>query len=223
MGVEDNQFTITNLASNTSFFDWFTKENDDIINKLNRLKLYDVDVTGSAAQGISADVGTTGSGITAGFIQLGVYPTIPHGITVSGDLAVTGKIVGSSKNVGFDFAHSTTAVTSGIAAGKFVVPDSTGGLTLSSAQSGATSYGFDKNSTIGVVESITNNTFRIIGSGVFGSFSGLTAGQVYYLDSEVDGGYTMNKTTTDEQTILKLFISSSTTEGIIQMGDSTIN
>ena len=35
MGVEDNKYQIPNLDSNTSFFDWYTKENDEIISKLN--------------------------------------------------------------------------------------------------------------------------------------------------------------------------------------------
>ena len=39
MGVEDNKYQIPNLDSNTSFFDWYTKENDEIISKLN--KTYD--------------------------------------------------------------------------------------------------------------------------------------------------------------------------------------
>ena len=99
MGVEDNQFDISNLASNTSFYDWFLKENEDIINKLNRIKLYDIDVTGSNANGISAGVGATGSGITAGFAQFGVYHDIPHGLTVSGDLTVTGKVTGATQDL----------------------------------------------------------------------------------------------------------------------------
>ena len=47
MGVEDNQYQISNLDANTSFFDWYTKENDEVIAKLNKLKLYDIDIAGS--------------------------------------------------------------------------------------------------------------------------------------------------------------------------------
>ena len=239
MGVEDNKFSISNLASNTSFYDWFLKENEEIINKLNRIKLYDVDVSGSSLQGVSAQVGTTASGITAGFIQLGVEESIPHGVTltgkltvssdatVGGDLTVTGKVTGATFgtaiNNGFDFTHSTTALTAGVSAGFFAIPDNTGGITLSSGLAGSTAHGFDKNNSIGVVESITNNTFRIVTSGLYNGFSGLTSGQAYYLDPDRPGGFTLGKTLTDEQTVLKLFVATSTTEGIVQIGDPTVN
>ena len=88
MGVEDNQFQIENLNANTSFFDWYTKTNDEIVSKLNKLKIYDIDITGSLAEGISAERGTSG-GHTSGFINLGVADTIPHGLTVQGNVLVT--------------------------------------------------------------------------------------------------------------------------------------
>ena len=227
MGVEDNQFEISNLASNTSFYDWFLKENDEIINKLNRIKLYDIDVTGSNANGISAGVGETGSGVTAGYVQLGVYHDIPHGVTISGDLTVTGKVTGTTFgtaiNTGFDFNHSTSALTAGVSAGFFAIPDATGGLTLSSGFAGSTTHGFDKNDSIGIIESVSGNTFRIITSGVYRGFSGLTAGHTYYLDPDSPGGYTGGKTSVGEQTVLKLFVSTSTTEGAIQIGDPTVS
>ena len=34
MGVEDNQYQISNLDANTSFFDWYTKENDEVIREI---------------------------------------------------------------------------------------------------------------------------------------------------------------------------------------------
>ena len=57
MGVDDNQFQISDLTNNTSFFDWASKTNTEIINKLNRLKVYD----GISGDGINLVVGATAS------------------------------------------------------------------------------------------------------------------------------------------------------------------
>jgi hypothetical protein len=212
MGVEDNKYQIPNLDSNTSFFDWYTKENDEIISKLNKSTLYDVDITGSLSQGISAEVGTTSAGPTAGFISLGVGDTIPHGVTVQGNFCVTGSIC---------FHHTATAATAGLT-GYFVCVDSVGGITTSSAAAtGVTNAPFHKNETIGVVESITGNTMKIVNSGLFSGFTGLTAGQAYYLDPEVAGGYTLNMPSTSAQTKKRLFVSLNATEGIVEIGDSS--
>lgn len=212
MGVEDNQFQIENLNSNTSFFDWYTKTNDEIISKLNKLKVYDIDIAGSLAEGISAELGTSG-GHTAGFINLGVADTIPHGITAQGDVLITGST---------SFLHTATAATAGIT-GKFVTVDSSGGITLSFAsESGITTTPFHKNETIGFVKAVYGNSVEIIPSGFHDGFSGLTAGQVYYLDPVVAGGFTLNEPSTAGQTKKKLFISTSATEAIIQIGDSEI-
>tara|TARA_R100001463_G_scaffold12625_6_gene34168 strand:+ start:663 stop:1307 length:645 start_codon:yes stop_codon:yes gene_type:complete len=212
MGVEDNQFQISNLNSNTSFFDWYTKTNDELISKLNKLKLYDVDIAGSLSEGISAERGTSG-GHTSGFLNLGVADTIPHGLTLQGNVLITGST---------SFLHTATAATAGIT-GKFVTVDSAGGITLSFASaSGITTTPFHKNETIGVVKSVYGNSVEIVPSGVFSGLTGLTAGQTYYLDPVVAGGYTLNIPSTTGQTKKKLFISTSATEGIIQIGDSDI-
>jgi len=212
MGVEDNQFQISNLNSNTSFFDWYTKTNNELIAKLNKLKLYDIDVTGSLAEGISAERGSSG-GHTSGFLNLGVADTIPHGITAQGNVLITGST---------SFLHTATAATAGIT-GKFVTVDSAGGITLSFAsQSGITTTPFHKNETIGFVKAVYGNSVEIVPSGLYGGFTGLTAGQAYYLDPVVAGGYTLNAPSTSGQTKKRLFVSTSGTEGVIQIGDSEI-
>ena len=128
MGVEDNQFQISNLNANTSFFDWYTKTNDEVIAKLNKLKLYELDVAGSLTNGISAEVGTSG-GHTSGYLNLGVSDTIPHNLLIQGNVCTTGS---------FCYHHTATAATAGLT-GYFVCVDSSGGITLSSAsQSGIT-------------------------------------------------------------------------------------
>jgi len=212
MGVEDNQFQISNLNANTSFFDWYTKTNDEVIAKLNKLKLYELDVAGSLTNGISAEVGTSG-GHTSGYLNLGVSDTIPHNLLIQGNVCTTGS---------FCYHHTATAATAGLT-GYFVCVDSSGGITLSSAsQSGITTSPFHKNETIGVVESITGNTMKIVNSGLFSGFTGLTAGQAYYLDPTVMGGITQNIPSTTGQTKKRLVVSLSATEGIVEIGDSEI-
>jgi hypothetical protein len=212
MGVEDNQFQISNLNSNTSFFDWYTKTNTEIIAKLNKLKVYNIGITGSLAAGISAELGTSG-GFVSGHLNLGVADTIPHGITAQGNVLITGST---------SFLHTATAATAGIT-GKFVTVDSSGGITLSFASAaGITTTHFHKNETIGVVKSVYGNSVEIVPNGLFSGLTGLTAGQAYYLDPIVAGGYTLNAPSTSGQTKKRLFVSTSATEGIIQIGDSDI-
>ena len=215
MGVEDNQYQIPNLNANTSFFDWYTKENDEIIAKLNKLKIYDIDIVGSLAEGISAELGTSG-GHSAGKLNLGVAETIPHGITAQGDVLITGS-------TSFIVTRGTTGVTAGLT-GKFVCFDSSGGITLAfAAATGVTTTPFHKNETIGIVKSIVGNDIEIVGSGFYTGFTGLTAGQAYYLDPVVAGGYTFIAPSGSGQTKKKLFISTKgSTTGVIQIGDSTI-
>jgi hypothetical protein len=214
MGVEDNQYQISNLDANTSFFDWYTKENDEVIAKLNKLKLYDIDIAGSLAEGISAELGTSG-GHTAGFINLGVADTIPHGITAQGNVLITGSV---SFLVGLGGGTSTGLT------GKFVCFDSGGGITLSSgASSGITTMPFHKNETIGIVKSISGNNVEIVGSGLYTGLTGLTTGQAYYLDPDVMGGYTFTAPTGSGQTKKRVLMSTlGSTTGIIQIGDSNI-
>tara|TARA_R100000697_G_scaffold105770_1_gene119806 strand:- start:207 stop:860 length:654 start_codon:yes stop_codon:yes gene_type:complete len=215
MGVENNQFQIENLNSNTSFFEWFTKTNEDIIAKLNKLKIYDIDISGSLAEGISAELGTSG-GHTSGILNLGIGNTIPHGVTIEGSIVRTGS---NSFIVDRGGGTLTNIV------GKFVCYSSDGGITLSSGSSfGITFTPFHKNESIGVVKSISGDNVEIVGSGLFSGLTGLTAGQVYFLDASTAnmGGFTTNPPTGSGQTKKKLFLSTGTSEAIIQIGDSEI-
>jgi hypothetical protein len=217
MGVEDNQFQISNLNANTSFFDWYTKTNDEVIAKLNKLKLYELDVAGSLTNGISAEVGTSG-GHTSGYLNLGVSDTIPHKLLIQGDVCTTGSFCYK-----YTVSPYPAGATLGITNGNFVCLTDMGGITLSSAsQSGVTTSPFHKNETIGVVENITGNTIKVVNSGLFTKFSGLTSGQAYYLDPTVMGGITLNIPSTAGQTKKRLVVSLSATEGIIEIGDSEI-
>jgi len=215
MGVEDNEFQIANLNANTSFFDWFTKTNDEIISKLNKIEVYNIDIQGSGVQGVSAALGNSAaSNATAGFLRFGLADTVPHGITLQGDLVLSGSS---------DFTYTTLGSTANVGTGGFVCLTSSGGVTHSNAAAtGITSTPFHKNETIGVVKSINGNVVRVANSGIYNEFVGLTTGQLYYLDPTDDGGYTFNRPTGAGQTIKPLFLSLSSTSGLLQIGASDV-
>ena len=64
MGVEDNLFEINELETSDTFQSWFTKTNAEIIAKLNKLKIYDLEL--SNLSGLSGAVGTTAAGHLTG-------------------------------------------------------------------------------------------------------------------------------------------------------------
>lgn len=212
MGVEDNQYQIPNLNANTSFFDWYTKENTEVIAKLNKLKVYEIGITGSLAAGVSA------SSSSSGWVTFGVADTIPHGITAKGDVTITGS-------TSFLFDTTAASVTAGIT-GKFVCVDNLGGITTSSGSSlGITNNPFDKNETIGICRAVYGNTCEIINQGYYSGFSGFgavgcCAGHVHYLDPTVAGGFTYAAPTLAGQTKKRVFFATGTAEGVIQIGDS---
>ena len=85
MGVEDNKFQITDLSANTTFYSWVVKENDEIIEKLNRIDTYSV----AGSTGINVVLGLTGTtGPTAGTAVFSIANEI-SGVTVQGDLKLT--------------------------------------------------------------------------------------------------------------------------------------
>mgnify|MGYP003680958906 CR=1 FL=1 len=212
MGVENNEYQIPNLNSTTSFFDWFTKTNDEVISKLNKAKIYDIDISGSRLQGVSAELGTATKGPTAGFLRFGLADSIPHGITIQGDVGVTVTV--------------SSGVTAGLTSGRFVTSGSQGQLVLSiaAASGGQTLDPYHGNESIGVVKGVTGNDVTITTSGLFSGFTGLTAGQPYFLDPQFGktGGYTLNVPAGSGVTKKKLFIAISGTEGFIQIGPSDV-
>ena len=105
MGVEDNQFQISDLANNTSFFDWASKTNTEIIAKLNRLKVYD----GISGDGINVIVGATtdnvgnpSTGISSGDIFVELSGSVSKGMTFN-DVTINGLL-------NYDFTKNFTGV-----------------------------------------------------------------------------------------------------------------
>jgi len=81
MGVEDTSYQIPDLNANTTFYDWVVKENDEIIEKLNLLKVY----------GVAGSTGIDIVSVTGGTATFSIADTIP-GITISGTLIIGGFI-----------------------------------------------------------------------------------------------------------------------------------
>ena len=100
--VNDNRHQIQPLTDNTSFFDWASKENNEVIAKLNLLKVYD----GLSGDGINVVVGTTGSepgsNVESGIMKVTISDSIPKGITFEKDVTIDGL-------VHYDFGQSETS------------------------------------------------------------------------------------------------------------------
>ena len=122
MGVEDNLFQIQDLDANTTFYDWVAKENTEIIEKLNLMKVYDIrGGTGiNVVLGTTANAGTTLiNGVTLTFTTGEALVSLNSeapGVTFAGSVVVTGNLQVQ------DGTKATTIVTS--------VNGSTGAVTI---------------------------------------------------------------------------------------------
>ena len=102
MPVTNNTYTISTLGSTATFYDWINKENNDIIAKLNLLKVYGA----TSGDGVLATTNTSGQltlsiGGTSGIIQSPL--TFANTVNFSGtvnvpniNIQVTGITSGSS-------------------------------------------------------------------------------------------------------------------------------
>lgn len=119
MGVEDNYYQISDLAANTTFYDWVDKENTEIIEKLNYMSIYGV----SAGDGnILVTIGTTGNSYDAGDAVIFLNDTI-SGVTVSGNLVLTGTLSLSDGTVASSVVTSVNGST-----GAVTIAGITGGI-----------------------------------------------------------------------------------------------
>ena len=74
MGVNDNNFNISDVSVGDTFEEWRTKTNDEIIEKLNLLKIYTV----LGGNGVSASTEVAG-----GILHIGLGTTCDVGISFS--------------------------------------------------------------------------------------------------------------------------------------------
>ena len=114
--------------------DWRTLTNDQVIAKLNLLKVYDI----SAGIGLDVTGGVAGGGV-GGTYDMQISDTIAKGITIGGDLVVTGSVSFSNAgevsfpnglvNVNGDNTPVAGAATAGIVVGSYTGPDFNSGTT----------------------------------------------------------------------------------------------
>ena len=190
MGVEDNQFQIDTLSESQTFLEWFDKTNDELIAKLNLLKVFD----GASGDGIDVSVGTTlGSG-TAGIMLVQLSGNVTKGITFQ-DITVNGALNYSFDGAEIKAVTQFSGITNGFTFGNVVRVDdgNTLGLTLARA------FNSVQAEAIGLVGSISGSAINVITHGkIQGDFTEvaggtLSPGCVYFLDPNNYGKITVTE------------------------------
>jgi hypothetical protein len=183
MSVTNNNYIIGNLGSTATFYDWFIKENSEIIAKLNLLKTYGV-TSGDGVLAITNSNGmvTCSIGGTSGVISSNL--TFNGQITFNGNVNVPNNIIQvngiTSGTSGYTFGTPIRVFLNG------AVP----GYTAARANNPENSEVFGYIASRGSTSSFVAIDGRITGdfSGVYGK--GLSAGVVYFLDSDIAGKIT---------------------------------
>jgi hypothetical protein len=190
MGVEDNQFQIGTLSESQTFLEWFDKTNDELIAKLNLLKVFN----GASGDGIDVSVGTTlGSG-TAGIMLVQLSGNVTKGITFQ-DITVNGALNYSFDGSEVKAVTQFSGITNGFTFGNVVRVDdgNTLGLTLARA------FNSVQAEAIGLVGSISGSAINVITHGkIQGDFTEvaggtLSPGCVYFLDPNNYGKITVTE------------------------------
>jgi len=228
MGVSSNDYQIPQLTNTNTFYEWLTKENTEIIEKLNLLKVYD---------------GLSGSGInlstsSAGVSTVAVHDTIPHDITFGGDVSIDGTLnydLGGSISSNFKYR-----IYGSTAAGYFPGPggwttEGAEGFTFGNAIGFGSSAGYsnvyvykakcDVEQTadaVGLVSGITTDYIdltplgKIQGSSLTNVVTGgITAGCVYYLSGDTDGFMTVDQPTIKNHVSKPMMIGLSADAGFV--------
>jgi len=97
--VDDNLYQLPKLTGNDTFLDWVNHYNTNVVEKLNKIKMYD----GVSGGGIVFTLGTTasndplggstaGSDLAAGIIRASIAEVIPNGVTFAGDVSINGTL-----------------------------------------------------------------------------------------------------------------------------------
>ena len=190
MGVEDNQFQINTLSESQTFLEWFDKTNDELIEKLNLLKVFD----GASGDGIDVSVGTTLGTGTAGVMLVQLSGNVTKGITFQ-DITVNGALNYSFDGAEIKAVTQFSGITAGFTFGNVVRVDdgNTLGLTLARA------FNSVQAEAIGLVGSISGSNINVITHGkIQGDFTDvaggtLSPGCVYFLDPNNYGKITVTE------------------------------
>lgn len=196
--------TIAQLSGTSTFYDWFIKENSEIIAKLNQI----------TASGVTSGNGIFASTDSSGLVTLalgGTAGAITTGITFSGPVSFLGETV--VPNASFKVTGITSG-TSGYTFGTVVRVTSTG-YTAAKANSA------DNAEVIGVI-SARNSAYSVVtvSGKVDGDFTGvagatLSPGCVYFLDGTTAGFISTTEPTTVGQVSKPVIIGLGATSGMV--------
>lgn len=197
--------TISQLTGNSTFYDWYLKENNEIIAKLNQLNISGA----TSGDGVLVTVGAT-SGL-ATFSIGGTSNNIQTGLTFSGEVSFVGnvivpktsyKITGiTSGTTGYTFGSVVRITSSGYTAARGDDPDSAEVVGILSHRT--TSY------------SIVTLLGKVEGdfSGVVGST--LSPGCIYFLSPVTAGHLTTTEPTTIGQVSKPVIMGLGETAGFV--------
>ena len=180
----DKDYIINDLGSNSTFYDWFIKENTEIIEKLNMLKVFNIE----GVNGITAPVATNG------VASIGLSGKVDDGISFNGPAYFNN--FAAIPNI----AVKVPQINSTVGGFTFGTPvrvywDIT---TNTVKYEPARANDPDQAEVMGVISSITSTHAYVTLLGkIDGDFSqvntrgiGLTAGWIYFLDPGVTGNIT---------------------------------
>lgn len=193
---DDNLYQIPELTNSQTFLEWFNKTNDDLIGKLNSIKVFN----GVSGDGIDVSLGTTAAGTgTAGYLLFDMAETVTRGVTFN-NLTVTGTL-------NYDFSGSEiksstqfSGVTKGYTFANVIRPDYTLGNSMGITLARAANA--NEAEAIGLVSSVIGSKVTVVTNGkIQGDFGpalgadGVTLfpGCVYFVDPTTYGGITTNE------------------------------
>jgi hypothetical protein len=198
---------ISYLSPTTTFYDWWQKENDEIIEKLNQLRVFSA--TGGAGILASTDI----NGLLT--ISLGGSEGVTQGITFSGDVQFTGNTI--LPNI----SYKVTGITSGTSGFTFGTPVWVD-TTATSGYSAGNCTSADSSEIVGLItqRTTTYSTITVCGK-IDGDFknteskgSDLSAGCIYFL-SDTTGKITTTEPTTDGYVSKPLLMGLGATSGVV--------
>lgn len=191
----DNDQTINNLSTSDTFYSWYNKFNDEVIAKLNEVKVY----TGLSGDGISVGVINP-----SGELEVELSGEVTKGITFQ-DVTINGQLnysfTDSENNSSARFYTSaTSSATGGFTTGmavRVVIKEATDQLGITLARSANA----DEAEAIGIVSYVGADYVTVVTSGkITGSFvdatdtgEGLTSGCAYFLDPSNYGKITLTE------------------------------
>ena len=200
--ITGNTGQIALVSLGDTINDWRNLTNDQIIAKLNLLKVYGI----SAGVGLDAVGGVAGGG-TGGTFEMQVSDTIAKGITIDGNLNVTGNVSFSTAgevsfpnglvNVNGDDTPVAGAATAGMVVGSYTGPNFNSGTTHPFFLNLGGSW-------------FTNQDLKLIGGGT------LTDASI----QKILFGQTNGKTLSFSQTSTSLVIGNGHTQDIIPVGST---